>query len=197
MGIRSCATIIGIGVSMLVGCGGSAQSEARFTPGQSHARIQTIHENGSWRGADDRADTRGAKVQGAPKDQSLSVTGVTLDPSIASACGIAAPNAFFEFDSAQIESQNEGTLYGVARCLSEGPLKGQRIEIVGHTDPRGTDEYNYQLGKSRAQSVSEYLSSHGVNQGNLSVVSYGESLSSATDERGWAYERRVDIRLLQ
>jgi peptidoglycan-associated lipoprotein len=143
---------------------------------------------------DDRQNMRGAKT-GDAKDRSMSVTGVNIDPSLLSACGLPSANAFFEFDSAQVKADDQNTLHLVGQCLSTGPLQGQRIEIVGHTDPRGTDEYNYQLGKSRAHSVSAYLSGHGVGAGNISVTSFGESLSSATDERGWSYERRVDIRL--
>jgi peptidoglycan-associated lipoprotein len=149
-------------------------------------------DQGSYSG---RQDMSGAKVQGQGKDRSLSVTGVNIDPSLLSACGIPSANAFFEYDSAQVKHDAQNTLHLVAQCLATGPLQGQRIEIVGNTDPRGTDEYNYQLGKSRAQSVSEYLSGHGVNGGNVSITSYGESLSTATDELGWSYERRVDIRL--
>lgn len=138
---------------------------------------------------------RGAKTGDDAKDRSLSVTGVNVDPSLLSACGLPSANAYFEFDSAQVKSDDQNTLGLVAQCLTTGPLQGQRIEIVGHTDPRGTDEYNYQLGKSRAQSVSDYLSARGVGGGNITVTSLGESMSNATDELGWSYERRVDIRL--
>jgi peptidoglycan-associated lipoprotein len=186
------AAIVGIGISLLAGCG-SAQGEASLVPGRSTA-------GAGWKGDrqtfySDRQDSRGAKLGGDAKDRSLSVTGVNIDPSLLSACGIPSANAFFEFDSAQVKTDDQNTLHLVAQCLASGPLMGQKVEIVGHTDPRGTDEYNYQLGKSRAQSVSEYLSGRGVGAGNVSVTSYGESMSSATDERGWAYERRVDIRL--
>jgi peptidoglycan-associated lipoprotein len=185
------AAIVGIGISLLAGCGGSAQ--ASFVPGRSTAGVS----GAGWSGDreitsfDDRQNMRGAKTGGDAKDRSFSVTGVNIDPSLLSACGIPSANAFFELDSAQVKADDQNTLHLVGQCLSSGALQGKRIEIVGHTDPRGTDEYNYQLGKSRAQSVSEYLSGHG----NISVTSYGESMSSATDERGWSYERRVDIRL--
>lgn len=188
------AAIVGLGISLLAGCGGSTQGRASLAPGRSTAGVSGNFkgDQGSYSG---RQNTYGAKVQGQGKDRSLSVTGVNIDPSLLSACGIPSANAFFEYDSAQVKHDDQNTLHLVAQCLATGPLQGQRIEIVGHTDPRGTDEYNYQLGKSRAQSVSEYLSGHGVNGGNVSITSYGESLSTATDELGWSYERRVDIRL--
>lgn len=188
------AAIVGIGLSLLAGCGGSAQGKASLVPGRSTASVSGAGLSGDRQTTsfDDRQNMRGAKTGDA---KSMSVTGVNIDPSLLSACGLPSANAFFEFDSAQVKADDQNTLHLVGQCLSTGPLQGQRIEIVGHTDPRGTDEYNYQLGKSRAHSVSEYLSGHGVGAGNISVTSYGESLSSATDERGWSYERRVDIRL--
>jgi peptidoglycan-associated lipoprotein len=189
------AAFIGIGISLLAACSTSAKSQANFAPGRSTARINSgagINSDRGWN--NDRQDMRGAKT-GEPK--ALSVTGVSIEPSLLSACGIPSANAFFEFDSAALDTQDANSLDLVARCLSEGPLKGQRIEVVGNTDPRGTDEYNYQLGKSRAQSVADYLSIHGLNAGMINVISYGESFSTATDEPGWAYERRVDIRLVK
>ena len=188
------AAIVGIGISLLAGCGGSGQGKASLVPGRSTAGVSGA-SGGQREYYSDRQDMRGAKTGGDAKDRSLSVTGVNIDPSLLSACGIPSANAFFEFDSAQVKTDDQNTLHLVGQCLSTGPLQGQRIEIVGHTDPRGTDEYNYQLGKSRAQSVSEYLSGHGVSAGNISITSYGESMASATDELGWSYERRVDIRL--
>lgn len=187
--------MVGIGISLLAGCGGSAQGQATLAPGRSTAGVSGADWSGPREYYSDRQDMRGAKTGDDVKDRSLSVTGVNIDPSLLSACGIPSANAFFEFDSAELQTDDQNTLHLVAQCLTAGPLQGQRIEIVGHTDPRGTDEYNYQLGKSRAQSVSEYLSGRGVNQGNMTLTSYGESMSSATDEQGFARERRVDIRL--
>lgn len=188
------AALVGIGISLLAGCAASAQGDTSFVPGRPTARVSSpaprVYEG--W--GDDRQNMRGAKT-GSEKDRSLSVTGVNIEPSLLSACGIPAANAFFEFDSAQVKEDSENTLILVAKCLSTGALSGQRIEIVGHTDSRGTDEYNYQLGKSRAQSVADYLSSYGVAMANTNVTSYGESMSTSTDEQGWSYERRVDIRI--
>lgn len=123
------------------------------------------------------------------------VTGVMIDPTIASACGIAPPKAFFEFDAAKVQQVDQDTLRAVAQCLSSGPLKGQALRVVGHADPRGPDEYNQKLGKSRAESVAEYLSNQGVERGKINTLSRGEEIATGTDEHGWAYDRRVDIRL--
>src|SRR5687768_16856656 len=100
------AAIVGIGISLLAGCSGSTQGEATFAPGRSTARVSIpgprVYE--SW--GSDRQDMRGAKTAGE-KDRSLSVTGVNIDPSLLSACGIPSANAFFEFDSAQVKDASE------------------------------------------------------------------------------------------
>lgn len=134
-----------------------------------------------------------APAPAPPPEASSTTTGVYLDPTIASACGIEQPKAFFEFDSARLEAG--AGLDSVATCFSSGPLKGKSMEIVGRADPRGGDEYNKQLGRSRAESVSAYLSSKGLGNEMMTVRSTGEEKAAGTDENGWAYDRRVDVRL--
>ncbi|HEU4407087.1 MAG TPA: OmpA family protein [Polyangiaceae bacterium] len=134
-------------------------------------------------------------AQPQPTVTRVTVTGVWLDPTIATACGIQPPKAFFEYDSAGVQRADQETLDAVARCLKSGPLKGRALQVVGHADPRGPDEYNKQLGKTRADSVAEYLTNQGVERGKLNVDSRGEQMATGTDEHGWSYDRRVDIRL--
>lgn len=132
----------------------------------------------------------------APTTRSLTVSGVYLDADLASACNITTPKAFFEFDSADLNTPANDTLRDVATCLTTGPLSGRTIELVGHTDPRGTDEYNRQLGKSRAESVRDYLQIQGVPQSSLNARSVGEQGTDPNDASEWPFDRRVDIRLV-
>ncbi|HEU4533406.1 MAG TPA: OmpA family protein [Polyangiaceae bacterium] len=136
-------------------------------------------------------------AQPAPQEivREITVTGIMLDPTIANTCGIQPPKAFFEFDAAKVQQSDQETLRAVATCLSSGPLKGQSVRVVGHADPRGPDEYNQKLGKSRADSVAEYLTSKGVERGKVNVDSRGEQMATGTADRGWSHDRRVDIRL--
>jgi peptidoglycan-associated lipoprotein len=122
---------------------------------------------------------------------------VFIDASILSACGISSPRTYFEFDSAQVQGTDQGTLDQVATCMTTGALKGRNIEVVGHTDPRGSAQYNEQLGQSRAQSVAGYLGSKGVSSPKISTQSRGEAEATGTEPEGWSYDRRVDIRLVQ
>lgn len=121
-------------------------------------------------------------------------TGVRLHPKVAEACGVEQPKAFFAFDSSDVPVDDRSALDLVANCFSTGPLKGQNVVLVGHTDPRGTDAYNKQLGKSRADAVAEYLRGHGVSPKLIDSGSRGEE-DSTSDPTGWPLERRVDIML--
>ena len=77
-------------------------------------------------------------------------------------------------------------------------LKGNsaaKLQIGGHTDERGTREYNLALGERRANAVARYLVGLGVQPNQLSVVSYGKEkpVAEGSDEEAWAKNRRVEL----
>jgi len=77
-------------------------------------------------------------------------------------------------------------------------LKGNtaaKLQLSGHTDERGTREYNLALGERRANAVARYLVGLGVSADQLSVVSYGKEKPAAdgSDEESWAKNRRVEL----
>src|SRR5262249_9610914 len=99
----------------------------------------------------------------APKPNPNSAVNISDD--IRSACGIVdnsdrAPK--FDFDSSDLSPPEKDLLSQVAKCLTEGPLKGKSIQLVGRADPRGEQEYNMELGEHRADQVKRYLSGLGV-----------------------------------
>jgi peptidoglycan-associated lipoprotein len=86
---------------------------------------------------------------------------VNISDEIRQACGIVdnterAPH--FDFDSSDLSPPERDLLSQVAKCLTEGPLKGRSIQLVGRADPRGEQEYNMELGERRADQVKHYLS---------------------------------------
>ncbi|HYA28430.1 MAG TPA: OmpA family protein, partial [Acidobacteriota bacterium] len=75
-------------------------------------------------------------------------------------------------------------------------LKGNpaaRVEIEGHCDERGTNEYNLALGAKRAQAARDYLANLGVNSNRLSTISYGEEIPvcKESNEACWKQNRRA------
>lgn len=79
---------------------------------------------------------------------------------------------YFAFDSAVLSDEARARLDENARWLEQNP--DGRLVIEGHTDPKGTDEYNIALGQSRAQAAYDYLLRLGVSADRISTVSYGE-----------------------
>lgn len=136
-----------------------------------------------------------AKVAPQPEPEPLPTTGIRIDKSILDACGMATPRAYFEFDSAAVESYDVSTLKLVAECFTRGALAGRSMRVIGHADPRGTDKYNMRLGKFRASSVQEFLVGLGVQAATVETMSHGEAEASG-DPGEFAFERRVDIALV-
>jgi len=99
---------------------------------------------------------------------------------------------YFEFDSYEIQDQYGSVLRSAAEALRES---GANVVIEGHTDERGSDEYNLALGERRAAAVRKYLYNLGVPMGQMSIVSYGEAQPavSGSGESVWQLNRRVEF----
>ncbi len=97
----------------------------------------------------------------------------------------------FAFNSEQIQDQYLGVMQAHAQYLRNNP--DARIIIEGHTDERGTPEYNIALGERRARSVARYMQNLGVDVNQLSIVSYGEEkpVDPAHNEQAWSQNRRA------
>ena len=128
--------------------------------------------------------------------RALTVSSINLDPNLASGCGITGVETFFEYDSAAVEVSDSAVLAQLTTCLTSGPLQGRHIEIVGHADPRGGDEYNAKLGRSRAQSVQDFMIDRGLGASRIAVSTAGEVGTNPADPAEWPFDRRVDIRLV-
>lgn len=102
----------------------------------------------------------------------------------------------FAYDRYDIQPQFRSTLNEVARTLTEFP--NTYIDVYGHTDSTGSEEYNLNLSRNRAQSVANYLIAQGVQQARIATQGLGESqpVASNATEDGRAANRRVDIRIV-
>ncbi|SFT92891.1 peptidoglycan-associated lipoprotein Pal [Halomonas saccharevitans] len=103
----------------------------------------------------------------------------------------ATRTIYFEYDSDTIRSEFEPVLTAHARFLRANP--SATVILQGHTDERGTREYNLALGERRAGSVERYLNVQGVSPSQIEVVSYGEERPAArgANEQAYAQNRRV------
>ena len=98
---------------------------------------------------------------------------------------------FFEFDSSSVRGDQRDVLVRQAGWLNQYPQVQATIE--GHTDERGTREYNLALGQRRANSARDVLVASGVAGSRLSTISYGKDRPAAlgSDESAWAQNRRA------
>lgn len=104
---------------------------------------------------------------------------------------------YFDFDRYDLSAEARTILRANAEWLKANSTA--RVEIEGHCDDRGTNEYNLALGAKRAQSAREYLATLGVAAERLSTISYGEEIPMCTDqtESCWRQNRRARFVILQ
>lgn len=98
---------------------------------------------------------------------------------------------YFDFDKSSIRSEFYDVLNGHAAYLMANP--STKIKLEGHTDVRGSAEYNMALGERRGNSVQRYLSMQGVSSNQLEVVSYGKMdlADTSNSDRAHSKNRRV------
>ena len=102
----------------------------------------------------------------------------------------AANTVYFDFDRATIKPSETGKIEEVAKYLQANPTHA--VQIEGHCDERGTEQYNLSLGERRALSVREYLVTAGIQPDRIFTISYGESRPAdpGHNEAAWAKNRR-------
>ena len=135
-------------------------------------------------------------VQEAKLRQRLEGTGVSVTRMGDNITLNMPSNITFALNSADLNSQFFSALEGVGVELKE--YKNTVVEIAGHTDSSGSDEYNRTLSQRRAQAVASYLTSQGVKSERLITVGAGEShpIASNDTEQGRASNRRVELTIV-
>ena len=106
-------------------------------------------------------------------------------------------NVFFETAKYDLKKESYPELNRLADFLKQNP--NVKVEISGHTDNVGSDEYNKNLSQQRANTVKKYLISQGCNSEQLKAVGYGETkpIASNNTEEGKAQNRRVEFRVIK
>jgi len=106
-------------------------------------------------------------------------------------------NLFFVFDTDQLIEESFGELNQLLSTLTDNPKR--KIEIAGHTDSKGSDEYNLKLSERRAKAVVNYLTEKGISAKRLTSKGYGETKPIATNEteEGRQLNRRVEFVVLE
>ena len=105
------------------------------------------------------------------------------------------PSLQFDYDSRILPPDAQAVSKRLAGCVSTGTLKGAKVLLTGHCDPRGEYEFNMVLGAERAENVKTLLTSLGVPDSKVTTSSRGKLDANGTDEASWARDRRVDVEI--
>lgn len=178
-----------VALFMLSGCATAPQPEPAPAPDATEEQADADAPEG------DRADA-------APAGADAATTGAADCPptcdfarsAIDEPSGVLADRTlYFEFDSSEVQDEYMELIERHAAYLSQYPDAAVRLE--GHTDERGSREYNIGLGARRADSVQQLLQVHGVGSQQIETISYGEEMpaESGHNEEAWAQNRRVEL----
>ena len=148
-------------------------------PGESDAAVGTVTP------ADSEQAVSGGRILGGVPITRDSIS----DPSHP----LAKRIVFFDYNSSRLKPDALDLVRGHAEYLSR--FSDVRVRVEGHTDERGSREYNIALGDNRARSVARILQLQGVDTGQFSTLSYGEEvpLDEGQGESSWRRNRRVEV----
>ena len=106
---------------------------------------------------------------------------------------LARRTVYFDYDSFVVKDEYRATIDAHAKFMSAN--KAARITLQGHTDERGSREYNIALGQKRADAVKQIMQLLGTTDVQIETVSFGEEKpkSDGHDESAWSQNRRVEI----
>lgn len=148
-----------------------------------------VSETGPGTGVEDRV----GRADGA------TTTGLPGRPGVYTAADLNDPSSplyqrviYFDYDRAEIQPQYTEILRAHASYVASS---GAALTLEGHTDERGTREYNLALGEQRADAVRRFLVAEGATDGQMRQLSYGEERPAVygQGEAAWALNRRVEL----
>ncbi|MBA4058201.1 MAG: hypothetical protein C0490_26025, partial [Marivirga sp.] len=140
-------------------------------------------------------DLRDIKTdQTIEKDFNLDPIGVTtLEENVS----IVLNNLFFDFDKAVLRPESFPELDRIVTLMKEKP--SMEIEVSGHTDASGPDQYNMNLSEKRANSVVQYLNDKSIDKERMTILFFGENnpVDSNDTAEGRKRNRRVEFKILK
>jgi len=115
--------------------------------------------------------------------------------AIRAATAALTATIYFDLDRSDITDDSRAKLDAKVPVLSQNTAV--RIRIAGHTDSRGSDEYNLALGQRRAAAAKRYLTDRGIDGSRIEIVSFGEERPTCTDESEgcWSRNRRDEFEI--
>ena len=162
--------VVGIGAAFLVtaGCSKKSTTEDDLSGGSGDSEFT------------DGSDANGADAMGGAEPERVRELG----------------SIYFDYDSAEIRGDARTTLKANGQAIGSHS-EWKTITLEGHTDERGSEEYNLALGERRANAAKQYLIDLGAPGSRMITVSFGEASPAVQghDESAWRWNRRVEFKV--
>jgi peptidoglycan-associated lipoprotein len=144
--------------------------------------------------AEGQNDPEGIEKGGAWGESGAAVPGGSASEFLKNAERMTDLVVYFGYDQSEIGAGERAKVDALAKYLLDNP--GKAVVIEGHTDERGSDEYNRALGERRALSVKGYLAILGIEDARMQTISYGEdtpAVANAAAEHEYSQNRRAEF----
>jgi len=148
--------------------------------------------------ADSAAAENARKAAERRRADSIAAAEAEMRDRASAAAGLRATltaTVHFAYDQSDLRPEDKSILDAKIPILQANT--GVTIRVSGHTDERGSDEYNLALGQRRAAAAKAYLVQHGIAESRIETISYGEERPSAqgSDEGAFAQNRRAEFEI--
>jgi len=140
--------------------------------------------------------TPGNPPPSTPANNVPAVDDAAVRRAIEAARATLTQSIYYDYDSDVLRDDARATLDEKLRVLNANP--SARLRIEGHTDERGSDEYNLALGRRRADQAKRYLADRGVDASRIETMSFGRERPtvSGSSEEAWAQNRRGEFQIV-
>ncbi len=162
---------------------GIAQSNPET--GEYEIRLPASHNYGVRAEADGKvSESQNLDLTNAKSDQIIDGKNFDLEPikvtPVQPDITIVLNNVFFDFDKTTLKPESFPELNRIVALMTDKP--GMQIEIAGHADAIGTEEYNLRLSERRAKAVAKYLADKGISKDRITAVFFGEASPVGTND---------------
>ncbi|HVE48645.1 MAG TPA: peptidoglycan-associated lipoprotein Pal [Casimicrobiaceae bacterium] len=174
---------------LIAGCQTQPSQEAPIDDRSAQSGAPSTTPGASTAGTGSGGVTGSSVPSGAGPGSGALGAGALRDPNNI----LSRRSVFFDFDSIVVKDEYRPMIEAHARYLSTN--RGARATIQGHTDERGSREYNIALGQRRADAIKRMMTLVGAQDGQVETVSFGKEKprNPGHDEAAWAQNRRGDI----
>ena len=182
-----------------VACQKPAPAPTGPTQAELDAAKKAADEEAARKAAAEAAAKKAAEEAAAKKAAEEAAAKKAAEEAAAAAFKAAADKALvnihFDFDKSDIKEADRSILQGIADFMKAYPQA--KVEIQGHCDERGTNEYNLALGNRRAAAALAYLKTLGVDEARFTTISFGKEKPLCTEakEACWSQNRRDEFHL--